>query len=48
MPPRTPMSLATQKVLGNLAPLMPRHTLPALVSFESLSTHELHAWIVVT
>ena len=30
------------------AALMPRHTLPAFVSFESLITHELIAWIDVT
>ena len=47
MPPRTPIELATQNVLGSFASLMPRHTLPAFVSFDSLSTHELIAWIVV-
>ena len=48
MPPRTPIELATQKDFGSFASLMPRQTLPALVSFDSLSTHELIAWIVVT
>ena len=48
MPPRTPISLGTQNSLGSVASLMPRHTLPALVSFDSLMTHELIAWIVVT
>ena len=47
MPPRTPYSFATQNSFGRVASLMPRQTLPALVSLESLITHELIAWIVV-
>ena len=40
MPPRTPIELATKNVLGNLASLMPRQTLPALVSLDNLRTHD--------
>ena len=47
MPPRTPISLGTQNSFGSVPSLMPRHTLPALVSFESLSTQLLVAWIEV-
>ena len=43
MPPLTPIELATQNDFGSLASLIPRHTLPAFVSFDSLSTHELMA-----
>ena len=47
MPPRTPIEFATQNDLGSFASLMPRQTLPAFVSFESLITQLFVAWIVV-
>ena len=43
MPPRTPISLGTQNSFGSVASLMPRHTLAALVSLDSLSTQLLIA-----
>ena len=47
MPPRTPSALASKKEEGSVAPVKPRHTLHAIVSFESLSTQLLMAWMVV-
>ena len=47
MPPRTPSSFASKKLGGSNAPEKPRHTLHATVSFDSLRTQLLMAWIVV-
>ena len=47
MPPRTPVSFGSKNCFGNVAPLKPRHTLTACVSFDSLMTQLLIAWIVV-
>ena len=46
-PPLTPSSLASKKLEGSVAPVKPRQALHARVSFDSLRTQLLIAWMVV-
>ena len=48
MPPLTPASLGVLNEAGRLPPAMPRYTLVALVSLDTLTIAELMTCVVVT
>mgnify|MGYP007078145209 CR=1 FL=1 len=47
MPPLNPIEFDSKKLDGSVAFVVPRHTLQATVSFDSLRMQLLIAWMVV-